>query len=113
MTDRLIVTIPSDAEYRLKRAMEAQGRENPESVLSHFDGAIAAEPRFATAWNEKANYLDSLGRFEDALRCYDGALALDPGFAEAWFNKGLTLKKMGKDALAATCINRGIELSVG
>jgi tetratricopeptide (TPR) repeat protein len=113
MTDRTVITVASDAEYQYRRAMDAQGRESPERVLQYFDQAILTEPGYVMVWNEKANYLDYIGKFEDALACYDRALALDPGSAEVWFNKGLTLKKMGREKDAAACINRGIELAVG
>jgi len=49
------------------------------------------------AWHEKANCLDEMGRFEEALSCYDTAIQLDAYNAEAWFNKGLTFKKMGRE----------------
>jgi tetratricopeptide (TPR) repeat protein len=105
--------IHHDAVYNHRRAMDAQGKESPERVIEYFDLAILREPGYTAAWNEKANYLDSMGRFEDALSCYDQALLLDPGMAEVWFNKGLTLKKMNREKDAAACMNKGIELAIG
>jgi tetratricopeptide (TPR) repeat protein len=63
------------------------------------------------AWNEKANFLDYLGKYEEAIRCYDRAIRIDPELSEAYFNKGLTLNKMGKTVEAAPCIKYGIKLS--
>jgi tetratricopeptide (TPR) repeat protein len=113
MSERMVTTIQPDAEYLYRRAMNSQGNEKPETVLEYFDRALDTEPGYATAWNEKANYLDNIGRLDEAITCYDRALAIDPESAEAWFNKGLTLKKLGKEKDAEKCINRGIELAVG
>jgi tetratricopeptide (TPR) repeat protein len=106
-------TVSKDAEYYYHLAVDNQHKERPEKVLEYFDHAIAAHPSYAMAWNEKANFLDFIGRCEEAVQCYDMAIRLDPDSAEAWFNKGLTLKKMGREHEAASCINRGIEFACG
>ncbi len=108
-----IVSISPDAQYFFRLALDAAAGENPQSVLEYFDRAIAMEPAYAGAWNEKANFLDQMGELDKALACYDTALSIDPGAAETWFNKGLTLKKLGRNSDAVSCINRGIELAIG
>jgi len=113
MKQKYIVTIPKEAEYHLQKAMDAQGTEAPEKVLAHFEKALSSAPAYAAAWNEKANFLDSLGKFDEALACYDRSLKIDPGNAEIWFNKGLTLRKVGRENEAFSCINRGIDLACG
>ncbi len=102
-----------EAEYYFQMAMEAEQSNNPEKVLGYFDRAITMEPGYVPAWNEKANYLDLIGRYKEALECYETAIRIDPGMAEAWFNKGLTLQKMGRANEAAGCMSKGIELAVG
>jgi len=106
---KMIVEIPKDAEYYYRFGLDIENKERPEKVLEYFDRAIAAHPSYAMAWNEKANFLDSLGRYEDAVECYDIAIKLDPEYGEAWFNKGLTLRKMGMANEGISCINRGID----
>jgi len=106
-------TISSESEYFFRMAVDTRKREQPEKVLEYFDRAIAAHPEYAGAWNEKANFLDYLGKCEEALQCYDIALRIDPESSEAWFNKGLTLKKLGRENEAIACINRGIEYACG
>jgi tetratricopeptide (TPR) repeat protein len=113
MKHRNVVTIPRDAEYHLKRAMDSQGRESPERILEYFDLALAAAPAYAAAWNEKGNFLDSMGKFDEAISCYDRSLTIDSGNSEVWFNKGLTLRKIGKENEAFSCINFGIDLACG
>jgi len=110
---KTMASISQDARYFFRRAMDAEARNNPVQVIEFFDRAIRMEPGYATAWNEKGNYLDQIGKLEEALSCYDTALRIEPGDAEVWFNKGLTLKKMGRDRDAASCINHGIELAIG
>jgi tetratricopeptide (TPR) repeat protein len=110
---KTIENIPPDARYFFRRAMDAEAWDVPEKVLEYFDLALSREPRYAMAWNEKGNFLDLMGKVDEALGCYDQALAIEPESPEVWFNKGLTLKKMGRERDAASCINRGIELAIG
>jgi len=106
-------SISPDARYFFRRAMDAEVKNNPGQVIEYFDRAIRMDPGYASAWNEKGNYLDLMGKLDEALSCYDTALQLEPGDAEIWFNKGLTLKKMGREEDAVSCINRGIDLAIG
>ena len=39
-------------------------------------------------YNFQGNSLDSLGRFEDAIKMYDMALQINPQLFEAYSNKG-------------------------
>jgi tetratricopeptide (TPR) repeat protein len=108
-----LARISSDSEYYFEKAVHSIHKESPEKVLEYFDRAIAANPGNAMAWNEKANFLDFLGKCEDALAAYNIALKLDPELSEAWFNKGMTLKKMGKEREGIACIDKGIEFACG
>jgi tetratricopeptide (TPR) repeat protein len=108
-----MVSISQDAQYFLRRAMDAETRNNPVQVIEFFDRAIKMDPGYAMAWNEKGNYLDRIGKLDEALSCYDTALKIEPEDAEIWFNKGLTLKKVGREEDAVSCINRGIKLAIG
>ena len=110
---KTMASISPDARYFFRRAMDAEARNNPGQVIEYFDRAIRMDPGYAMAWNEKGNYLDLIGKLDEALSCYDTALKLEPEDAEIWFNKGLTLKKMGREKEAVSCINHGIELAIG
>jgi len=111
--EKTIVSISPDARYFFRRAMDAEARTDPQKVLEYFDQAISMEPGFAMAWNEKGNFLDLMGKIDEALGCYETALKIEPDAPEVWFNKGLTLKKMGREQDAASCINHGIKLAIG
>jgi len=103
--------VPEGAEYYYRMAINAQLDENPDIILEYFDRAIKAHPGHAMAWNEKANFLDYLGKHEDAIQCYNMAIKLDPDLSESYFNKGMTLIKMGKAQEAEPCIKYGVKLS--
>lgn len=111
--ERAIVSISQEAEYFFRLAMDAVMKNSPVQVLEYFNEALSKDPGYARAWNEKGNYLDPIGKFDEALSCYDAALKLEPGDAEIWFNKWLTLKKVGREEEAISFINRGIELAIG
>ena len=113
MKHKRVIIVPKEAEYHLQRAMDAQGNDTAETILAYFEMALSSEPAYAAAWNEKGNFLDSVGKFDEALACYDCSLKIDPGNAEVWFNKGLTLRKLGRENEAFSCINRGIDLACG
>ena len=107
--NKMVLNVPKDAEFYYRLGLDSQHKIRPEKVLEYFDRAIAAHPRYAMAWNEKANFLDFMGRYEEAIQCYDMAIKLDPESGEAWFNKGLTLRKMGRSNEAISYINHGID----
>ncbi|RMF28848.1 MAG: tetratricopeptide repeat protein, partial [Candidatus Nitrosothermus koennekii] len=52
-------------------------------ALEAFDKAIAIDPNFADAWNNKGVALAKLKRYEEALEAFDKALEINPKFAEA------------------------------
>ena len=66
----------------LKRAQDA---------VESFERAVAVQPDYAEAFNNRGNALFDLGRNEDALASYDQALALQPDYADALVNRGQCL----------------------
>ncbi len=84
-------------------------------ALEYYDQALQTTSSLtqARAWHNKANALDSIGKFDEAIRCYDSALTCDPNDAECWFNKGLTLKKIGREEEGAICVNKGVDIAIG
>ena len=102
--------VPEGAEYYYRKAINAQLDDDPVIVLEYFNRAIAAHPGYAMAWNKKANFLDYLGKYQEAIQCYDRAIKLDPLLSEAYLNKGTTLNKMGKTQESVPYIKYGINL---
>ena len=61
----------------------------------------------AALWN-KANYLATQGRQEEAIACFNRTLAIDPRHAKAWYNKGTCLAKIGRVDEAIDCFDRAL-----
>jgi tetratricopeptide (TPR) repeat protein len=61
-----------------------------------FDRAIAIEPGFFEAWNEKADALNRAHRYSDALNASDHSLALNQTYVAGWINRGYILYNLGK-----------------
>ena len=72
-------------------------------ALASYDAALAINPHFADALNNRANTLKALKRFEEALAGYDSALTIRPDFVEAFNNRGNVLMEMKRfeEALAS------------
>lgn len=64
----------------------------------------------AWEWGNKGCSLQSLGHFEEAIRCHDKALELDPGYAMAWNNKGNSLHSLGRFEEALRCFAQALVL---
>jgi tetratricopeptide (TPR) repeat protein len=67
---------------------------NPEA-LEAYDKALAAQPSFATARNNRGTALVALNRHHEAIDDFNLALAQHPGRAEVVFNRSLALLALG------------------
>ncbi len=90
-----------DALYDLKRFDDA---------IHAYDRAIALDPSYATAYNNKGLALYDLKRFDDAIHAYDRAIALDPSYAIAYNNKGNALYDLKRFDDAIHAYDRAIAL---
>ncbi|NPV58371.1 MAG: tetratricopeptide repeat protein [Actinobacteria bacterium] len=78
-------------------------------ALEYVDEAIARDPGFAEAWNEKGNILSLAGATREARSCYLRALEADEGMAEAWFNLAAVEEELGNREAAARALRRFVE----
>jgi protein O-GlcNAc transferase len=58
--------------------------------------AVALDPDFAEAHNDRGVILAANGLFADALSCFERAVALNPGYDEARNNLGRGLRSLGR-----------------
>jgi tetratricopeptide (TPR) repeat protein len=74
-----------------------------DEAIAHYGRAIAINPAYAHALNNRGVALCAAGRFEEALADYARVLALEPAYAEAHHNRGIALAASGRfeDALAS------------
>ena len=79
-------------------------------ALASFDRALALEPRFADALNNRGNALRDLDRPAQALASFDQALALEPRFADALNNRGNALRDLDRPAEALDSFDRALAI---
>jgi len=89
-------------------------RTNLEPLLSRLTGEviIPAERNELEWWEwvNKAGSLNTLGRYEEGMRCCDKALELDPRNAMAWNSKGSSLDNLGRFDEAILCFDKALEI---
>jgi tetratricopeptide (TPR) repeat protein len=59
-----------------------------EQAIADYDQAIALNPEYATAYNNRGNAYSDLKQYEQAIADYDQAIALNPEYATAYNNRG-------------------------
>jgi predicted O-linked N-acetylglucosamine transferase (SPINDLY family) len=84
------------------------GRDD--EALACFGRALAADPRNALAYANRAVLLANLGRREDSLADAQASLAIDAGNAAAWNTRGRVLAELGRIAEAAASFDRALAL---
>ena len=67
---------------------------NHQQAVDLIRKAIAINPSFAEAYNNKGNALRELKQLEPAIASFDQATAINPSYAEACFNKGNALLEL-------------------
>ena len=63
------------------------------------------------AWNNRANSLRALQRFDEALASAERALAINPDFAQAWSIRGAILRDLHRPDDAMASLDRAISLA--
>src|SRR3989304_6014609 len=79
-------------------------------AVEGYDKALALDPKYAAAWNNRGNALDDLGKYQEAVESYDKALALDPRLAAAWNTRGGILFKLRRYKEALSSYDRACSL---
>jgi len=64
--------------------------------LQYYDRALALNSTYLNALYNKANVLQNLGRYDEALQYYDRALAIDPTDVDTLYNKALVLDDLDR-----------------
>jgi serine/threonine protein kinase/tetratricopeptide (TPR) repeat protein len=102
---------PSDPVSWVVRGL-ARLPADPRGALADYDAALAQNPRYFDALQNKANVLaEHLGRTEEAVRVLDIALEHHPGHVKALAGRGVLLARLGRrdsavrDAQAAMAVD--------
>jgi tetratricopeptide (TPR) repeat protein len=96
---KLMKEAPSNALYPYWLGRINYDRQLFEAAQPYFDTAVALDPNFMRAHDNRGLCLEALGRIEDALAAYQKAAELNRrGIASPWppHNLGRLLRKLGK-----------------
>jgi tetratricopeptide (TPR) repeat protein len=97
-------------EELVKYGEKETSRNNFEKALNIFDRAIRINPKFDSAYGDKALVFDKMGRLDESLKMYSKALEINPKNSVTWHNKGLTLIKLKKMDEANDCFDKAISI---
>ncbi len=100
-----------ESENLARSADELFKNRQFEEALEAYERALALNPEFKAAWNNKGNTLEELKRHDEALKAYEEALRLDPKYSLAWNNKGSTLNELKRFDEALEAFNKALELN--
>ena len=83
------------------------------TALPFYDRALAHNPRYAEALEGRAQIMQRLERFKEAIANYNALLRIKPANAETLFNLGAAYEGAGRRADALACYDRTLEISPG
>lgn len=81
-----------------------------EEAITNYDNALAVDPNYIQAINNKGIALADLGRYEEAIAHYDRALVIDPNYTYALNSKGVSLADLGRYEEAITYYDKVLEI---
>ncbi len=102
----------SDFDSAMMDGVSHLNLNKPEKALADFNRAIELEPGRASGYQGRANALNTLQRYREALRDYDNAIELDPGpgLANAYVNRAVAYSHLGENKKAIADYEKGLEL---
>ncbi len=81
-----------------------------DSAIEAYTNAIALDPNYAAAYNNRGIAYDDKGQYDRAIEDYSKAIALDPNLAAAYFLRGLAYDSKGQYDIAIKNFTKAIEL---
>jgi len=96
----VLARAPGQADALNLLGVLSAGRGDHAAAVGLYDRAIAALPKFADVYFNKANTLAALGDVAGAEAGLRTALKHNPRFADAWLNLGTLLAKAGQGEAA-------------
>ena len=102
----------SDFDNAMMDGVSHLNLNKPEKALADFNRAIELEPDRASGYQGRANALNTLQRYREALQDYDIAIELDPGpgLANAYVNRAVAYSHLGENKKAIADYEKGLEL---
>jgi predicted O-linked N-acetylglucosamine transferase (SPINDLY family) len=81
-----------------------------DEALASYDKALALEPAYPDAWNNRGVVLKDLKRLDEALTCFDRAIALQPNYVDAYVNRAPVLRDLKRVDEAADSLAKALAL---
>ena len=85
---------------------------DPDAAVADYDQAIALNPQYATAYNNRGVAYYQKGDLDRAMADFDQAIALNPQYAMAYYDRGFTYVKLGEQEQAIADLERALELGL-
>jgi tetratricopeptide (TPR) repeat protein len=105
------VTLSSAAEYTDRgRDCVGQGSYTQENAIADFNQAIALDPNYARAYNNRAASYEQLGDLNQAVVDYTQAIALAPAYVKAYDNRGWVYYVQTNYSAALADFNQALQL---
>jgi tetratricopeptide (TPR) repeat protein len=90
--------------------LEFEQQGHFEKALANYDKALALDPGFIEALNNRGVVLEAMNRLEEALASYDRVLALSPDLATVIRNRGNVLNALNLTGEALANYDRALAL---
>ena len=82
-----------------------------DEAIEDYNGAIALNPKFDMAYNNRGVAYADKGQYDRAIEDYNRAIEINPKFADAYYNRGNAYVKKGQYDRAIEDYNRAIEIN--
>jgi len=99
-----------EALRAVARGNQLLGRGDLEGARKAFEAAVATDPDYAPAWNNKGAALLRRGRVDEALASLREAVHFDPDFFDAHVNSVFAWQRKGKHGEAVIAADRALRL---
>jgi len=108
--DAWLVSGSPTVDIVMKRGLEYQESEDPESARDMFDRAIAIKPDYAEAWNRRALLFFNDGKYDEAIADLESTLTYEPRHFGAWIGLGMIFESIERPEAALKAYRNALEI---
>jgi len=104
--------VRKDADWTAEAlALWKEGKyTDPNKAKSYWDKAIATNPKFAEAYNNRGLAFYNLNLYQDALKDFSQSIRMKPNYAEAFNNRGNVYYELDQYAKAQADFDQSLKL---
>jgi tetratricopeptide (TPR) repeat protein len=108
--DAWLVSGSPTVDIMMKRGLDYQESEDPESARDMFDRAIAIKPDYAEAWNRRAPLFFNDGKYDEAVADLESTLTYEPRHFVAWIGLGMIFESIDRPDAALKAYRKALEI---